>query len=205
MLPSSVTFDLVVAVDSSTDRTREIATEELHLLGTVVCTNAGTVGRARSVATEVALRRFGGPPELCWLANTDADCVVPKTWLTDQLTLGASDADAIAGIIDVDNFDEHLPIVKDRFRATYLLGPNGTHSHVHGANLGFRGSYFLRAGGWSDLATGEDHDLWKRLSQVGARRKSVSHIEVLTSGRRVGRAPLGFAEALALHNDGKTA
>jgi hypothetical protein len=36
---------------------------------------------------------------------------------------------------------------------------------------------------------------------IGARRLSPIHVQVLTSGRRVGRAPLGFAAALAAHNE----
>ena len=36
---------------------------------------------------------------------------------------------------------------------------NGTHGHVHGANMGFRGDAYLAAGGWYPLASGEDHDL----------------------------------------------
>lgn len=200
-LPKGTTSDVVVAVDSSTDRTGEIAVDELQVFGTVVCTDAGSVGSARAIATEVALRRYQGSRCRCWLANTDADCVAPEGWLNEQLLLAANGAEVVAGTVDVDTFDEHLPVVKDRFRATYPIWPDGTHPHVHGANLGFRADVYLRAGGWNELLTGEDHDLWKRLSNVGARKLSVSHVEILTSGRRVGRAPHGFAEALAAHNE----
>lgn len=199
-LPQSAAADLVVAVDSSTDATWRIATEEVGA-GVVVCTNVGSVGGARAVATEAALRRYRGPFNRCWLANTDADCVVPSDWLSKQLARAGSHIDAIAGIVDVDSFEEHLPIVKERFRATYLIQPDGSHGHVHGANLGMRADAYLRAGGWRDLQTGEDHDLWNRLSAAGAKKISISQVKVLTSGRRVGRAPHGFAEALAAHNE----
>jgi hypothetical protein len=107
---------------------------------------------------------------------------------------------AIAGIVDVDSFEEHNEGVKQRFRSTYLLHPDGTHPHVHGANMGVRADAYLRAGCWANLCTAEDHDLWQRLKATGARRISSAHIQVLTSGRRAGRAPLGFAAALAAHN-----
>jgi glycosyltransferase involved in cell wall biosynthesis len=200
-LPDEATSDLVVAVDRSTDRTLQIARREVGRQGKVVCTDAGVVGEARAAATEAALRRYRGLLERCWLANTDADCEVPANWLIDQLMLAANGVDAVAGTIEVDNFEGHLPIVKQRFRETYLIRADGSHHHVHGANLGMRADHYRRAGGWRCLVTCEDHDLWNRLARTGARKMSTSRIEVLTSGRRVGRAPHGFAEALAAHNE----
>jgi hypothetical protein len=102
--------------------------------------------------------------------------------------------------VDVDNFDEHEPEVAERFRRSYLIGTDGTHPHVHGANLGVRADAYCCAGGWRDLRTAEDHDLWRRLIDVGAAIASTARIEVITSGRRQGRAPHGFADALAAHN-----
>ena len=200
-LPAGVTSDLVVVVDRSTDRTWEIASEAVQNIGAVVRTNAGAVGEARSLAATAALERYHGPRHRCWLANTDADCVVPANWLSTQLALAAAGIDAIAGAIDVIDFEGHSSMVEERFRRTYLIGADGSHAHVHGANLGFRADVYLQAGGWRDLVTGEDHDLWARLSQLDARRASVSDPRVITSGRRVGRAPRGFAAALAAHNE----
>ncbi len=204
-LPASVTCDIAVAVDCSTDRTLQIASRMLQGSGIVVCTDAGAVGHARALAAEAALARYssryGAYWNHCWLANTDADCCVPETWLKDQLALAARNIEAVAGTIDVDTFSEHAAHVAERFRATYLLSPDGTHGHVHGANLGVRADAYLRAGGWSPLATAEDHDLWRRLSSVATRRLSLSRLRVSTSGRRTGRAPHGFADALAAHNE----
>jgi glycosyltransferase involved in cell wall biosynthesis len=200
LLPADVTFDIVVAVDSSTDRTAQIAKEMVQGSGIVVFTDAGLVGCARSLAADVMLGRYWGPLHRCWLANTDADCCVPATWLNDQLTLADDNVEAIAGTVAVDSFSEHNFGVNERFRTNYLIYPDGSHPHVHGANLGVRADAYLRAGGWSQLATAEDHDLWKRLLHKGSRRISVGRMRVLTSGRRVGRAPFGFADALSAHN-----
>jgi hypothetical protein len=63
-----------------------------------------------------------------------------------------------------------------------------------------RADAYLQAGGWQDLSTAEDHDLWLRLQSGRHQRVSDAGLCVLTSGRRVGRAPLGFAGALAAHN-----
>ncbi len=197
---TSATVDIVVISDSSEDRTAEIAAKVLDSAGTVAITDAGAVGAARRTATMVALERYKGPLNKCWLANTDADCVVPATWLAQQVELANKGIEAIAGTVTVDTFEEHAPWVRHRFETTYVIQPNGSHKHVHGANLGVRADSYLRAGGWSDLSTAEDHDLWRRLSSVGARKHSTSRLQVHTSGRRIGRAPDGFAGALAAHN-----
>ena len=198
---SHVTCDVVVAIDSSTDRTHEIARRLLPgEFGSIISTSAGLVGYARSLAAEVALHRYAGPRERCWLANTDADCIVPAHWLEQQLELAEQKLQAVAGIVDVDTFAEHSLHVEERFRATYKVFPDGTHLHVHGANLGVRADAYLKAGGWGGLGSGEDHDLWQRLVETGCSRLSTHRLRVVTSGRRVGRAPHGFAEALALHN-----
>jgi len=199
-LPPSLTYDIVVAVDCSTDNTLEIAQSMTHSVGAVICTKAGVVGKARSLAAQFALARYEGPLNRCWLANTDADCIVPETWLVDQLSFAQADVEAVAGTVEVDSFEEHDPDVPARFHTSYLIQRDGSHSHVHGANLGIRADVYLRVGGWSSLATAEDHDLWNRVKQIGGRRKSVDRPRVVTSGRRGGRAPNGFAGALAAHN-----
>jgi hypothetical protein len=109
--------------------------------------------------------------------------------------------EAVAGTISVDSFEQHGPQVPGRFKSTYLIAVDGSHSHVHGANLGIRADTYVRSGGWADLRTAEDHDLWRRLSLAGAAKCSTRITEVVTSGRRIGRAPHGFADALAAHNE----
>lgn len=200
-LPKGVTADFVIAVDSSSDRTFEIAKRMLRGRGVAVRTQEGVVGRARAVAARTALRRYRGALSRCWLANTDADSSVPHNWLNEHLQLASDDVEAIAGTVDIDSFVEHGPLVPARFRTSYHIRPDGSHPHVHGANMGVRADAYMRAGGWKNLATAEDHDLWNRLEKAGAKRISVSRIQVLTSGRRTGRAPHGFADTLAAHNE----
>ncbi|MEO6804478.1 MAG: glycosyltransferase [Granulicella sp.] len=200
-LPPLVTWDIIVAVDSSTDLTHEIAEHTLSGCGAVLTTKAQSVGEARRLAARKALERYAGSLSRCWLANTDADCFVPQSWLVDQLEIATRGRDAVAGIVDVDSFEDHAAEVQPRFRASYQINLDGTHPHVHGANLGMRADAYLRAGGWSDLKTAEDHDLWNRLLATGSRRQSIATMQVITSGRRVGRAPHGFAESLSAYNE----
>jgi hypothetical protein len=114
----------------------------------VVPIDARAVGLARAVAARVMLERYSGSLNHCWIANTDADCEVPRDWLTRQLAIARQGIDAVAGIVDVDSFLEHDSGVPERFRRSYQIYEDGTHPHVHGANMGIRADAYLRAGGW---------------------------------------------------------
>lgn len=201
-LNGAATADVVLVADQSTDQTVSIGRWLLRNLGTVVETNRGAAGASRFVAAEIGMGRTNVPLRRCWFANTDADCVVPPHWLTGQLALATSGFEAFAGTVSVDTFEEHDPEVPARFHASYRIHPDGSHPHIHGANLGVRADAYLECGGWAAVETGEDHDLWARLVGLRKRTHSTSSIEVVTSGRRVGRAPRGFAAALAAHNAG---
>ena len=202
-LGKPATADVVLVVDNSTDRTSELAKDLIGRHGTVLQANAGCVGTARCLAARLALARYGGPLDRCWLANTDADSVVPVDWFTRQLEFAEQGVHVVAGTVNVDNFDEHGTDVPRRFRQSYEIASDGSHGHVHGANLGFRADMYVRAGGWGHLSTAEDHDLWGRLKAVNAVTRSTNSLEVITSGRRQGRAPHGFADALAAHNEAR--
>jgi hypothetical protein len=184
-----------------TIRTAEIAHRLVGGYGTVLHTRAGTVGAARALAASWAIAKATAPLSNVCLANTDADCVVPSSWLSDQIDFAVSGIEAVAGIVAVDSFEEHGPEVPARFRDSYSIYADGTHPHIHGANLGVRADRYLEVGGWADLRTAEDHDLWGRLRRTGVRLISSAQLSVVTSGRRVGRAPSGFAGALTSHNN----
>lgn len=200
-LPVTVTSDVIVVSDCSQDRTRKVAEDILKESGLVLETTSGIVGSARAMAATAAVERYRGPLDRCWLANTDADCEVPKDWLVNHLNVAERGLKAVAGIIDVDSFVEHRQCVEERFRLTYLVRADGSHPHVHGANLGVRADAYLAVGGWSHMPSAEDHDLWSRLDHEGHMRVSDATLKVITSGRRIGRAPSGFAEVLAAHNE----
>lgn len=199
-LPAPITSDVVLVDDESSDGTYAIAKEYLQGFGTVVQSSGRLVGKARALAAQIAISRYAGPADRHWLANTDADCIVPETWLLSHLAAARANIEAVAGIVSVGGFEEHDSAVERRFRESYVLHADGTHPHVHGANLGVRSDVYQRAGGWSALATAEDHDLWNRLRETGCSQRSLSSLSVVTSGRRIGRAPMGFADALAAHN-----
>lgn len=201
-LPAGVSSSCVVVVDASSDATGSVIERRTTMdsagagprSSIVVRTAHGCVGAARSVGCRVALAGSLHRPRHVWLANTDADTVVPANWLSAQLELAERDVSAVAGIVELGtDVDDGL---RAQFAATYELSPDGTHRHVHGANMGTRGDVYLLAGGWRRLHTGEDHDLWSRLDHVATRVSSTA-IRVRTSARLVGRAPAGFARDIA--------
>ena len=191
---------IVVAADSCHDDTAALARLTAGLLRTQLVVMEGTwrtAGRARAAAVESAMQHLASTPaERIWIANTDADCVVPSTWLQRQLAHAADGADAVAGIVDLDERTTGAALLRE-FRATYRLhGP--THAHAHAANLGVRADAYRAVGGWGrHVVVGEDHHLVRRLTN---RRFIVRHptdVVVTTSSRTVGRLPAGFATRLA--------
>ncbi len=141
-------MDIVVVADSSVDRTLKIAAALLKGHGKAVSIDAGAVGAARRAAVNLLMQRLDPPLNRCWIANTDADCSVPRHWLAEQLLLAAQGVEAMAGNISVDSFADHQPQVAAKFRASYRVEADGSHKHVHGANLGVGAAICLRARGW---------------------------------------------------------
>ena len=78
--------------------------------------------------------------------------MVPSDWLSLQLELADRGADAVAGIVELDvDADDRL---RRAFGASYAVGRDGTHRHVHGANLGVRADLQYAVGGWRHLRNG---------------------------------------------------
>ena len=193
-------FDITVVADRCRDDTAAIAAQALDGRGQVLEVDAGTVGGARRIGSARSLAAVGAAghgADRTWLLATDADSTVPVGWISTHLVLASAGAMGVAGLVVVDSFAEHPPRVEPAFRRRYDAGPGGGHPHVHGTNLGVRGDAYERAGGWHDLTTGEDHDLWRRLRGAGAPLASTVEDPVRTSGRVAGRAPAGFAALLS--------
>lgn len=180
---------LVVMVDDgSRDKTGELADRVLadhaHI---TIRAKGGNVGRARHLGVMAAIQYFATvEPADIWIATTDADSWVPQDWLLRQVAHAAVGIDAVAGIIELSPCDQSL---RHRFEEAYRGGIDGaTHRHVHGANLGFRGSVYQAAGGFPPLACGEDNALWRRFRDGGFALESDTNLKVLTSSRTQSRA-----------------
>lgn len=180
-----VTVSVVVVADGCLDRTAEIARGFPGVR--VLEIESSNVGAAREAGARAAVE-LGAE----WLANTDADSVVPPNWLVEQLALAAVGADIVVGTVRPD-FSELTAAQIEAWQASHTPGePNG---HVHGANLGVRTASYLAAGGYRALPEHEDVDLVDRLSEVGSVVASDAG-EVITSARLFGRTPGGYARYL---------
>jgi len=159
---------------------------------------ARNVGCARAAGMQRVLEELAAHDRSrVWLATTDADTVVPRGWLTDQLAIAARGIDAVAGSIEVRDWRGYPAGFAERFLHFYAPpGSGDSHGHVHGANLGVRADAYLSVGGFASLPTGEDHALWNALH--ARPRVSSRKIAVTTSARRHARAPQGFSRFLAL-------
>ena len=202
---------VVVVADKCQDATAAVARRTISLEALpmafmqahVIEIENGNVGTARAIGVAFAQQAIGTVDRSrTWVANTDADTCVPANWMVEQLRWADAGVVGVAGVVTVDTFAEHPPIVAERFHATYtarLPDDSRDHEHVHGANLGVRLDAYLHAGGWQQLELSEDHDLWNRMRAKGLTTRSPSSLQVVTSGRATSRCPGGFADALCAH------
>lgn len=193
-----VPVHLVVVADACSDRTAAIARNGG---AAVISIGARNVGAARAAGVREVLRRTRNlDPADVWVATTDADTLVPPGWLRRQVRHADDGWDAVVGTVHIADWTGHPVRVQslflERYGETKTWGDGG-HPHVHGANLGFRASAYLRTGGFPEEPTGEDHVLVARLTASGSRVLRTDGVTVATSARRQGRAPHGFGDYLA--------
>ncbi len=192
----TVPVTVLVVLDRCTDGTAEMLAARPGVRS--VESLAGRVGAARATGAARAIADTGAPPSRTWLACTDADSQVPPSWLAHHLDLADRGADLVLGTVDLPQADgdgDHV----GGWRAAYrrLLGPGGGHPHVHGANLGVRGSTYLAAGGFLPVPAHEDRLLAQAVAELpGARVVTTTAHPVLTSARLGSRAPLGVGADL---------
>lgn len=181
---------VVVVLDDCRDASAEVVAE-LPGVEAVTCRH-GSVGAARRAGADHVLP--AGAPDSLWLANTDADSRVPADWLVRMLEHADAGADLVLGTVRP--CSSLSDTVMRAWLAAHDLGED--HRHVHGANLGIRASSYAELGGWSPLPSHEDLDLVIRAERSGKLAiRRPDDLVVITSSRRNGRAPGGFAGYLA--------
>lgn len=157
----------------------------------MVSVQSNNVGASRRVGVETALAQHSARElDAVWIANSDADSVVPPNWLTHQVKLANSGAALMIGTVRPDPADLD-PTQLEQWSSTHLLSEAG--GHVYGANLGVRASVYRAAGGFAPVEEHEDVLLVEQVRALGAPIVETDECWVLTSGRAVGRTPGGFA------------
>ncbi len=175
---------LVVVLDACTDNTRSIARS---MGASTIALNARNVGAARALGAQLALAAGAR-----WLAFTDADTQVSPHWISAQLE---RQSDAVCGTVAVHDWGTYGDAMHRHFAATYTDADD--HRHIHGANLGVSAQAYERAGGFRALQSSEDVALVQALQASGAQIAWSAAPRVVTSARRVFRAPDGFGATLA--------
>jgi glycosyltransferase involved in cell wall biosynthesis len=208
-------YELIVVLDGCRDGTREkvlafAAREPTLRLRVVVLAEPEGVGRARRRGMDLACERLlalGKGEGL--IASTDADSVVARDWLSAQLALVQSGAEAIGGLIELDGHEaaqltpaavrERDGRAAERLRAVLSRERAGIaeHHQFSGASLALTAQAYRRCGGLPVRAALEDEALEEELRARGIAIHRSRSVRVTTSARTGGRAPRGLAQDLA--------
>lgn len=182
-----------VVLDACSDRSAQVVAERPDV--TAVVTQAGNVGVARALGVAAAgdwalSSGLGSRAGSLWVANTDGDSVVPRHWLVAQLRMAREGRRLVVGSVlprAGDLTSEELELWRARHSSA------DGHEHIHGANLGFDWDAYESVGGFAPMPVHEDVELVGALRRAGVDWIASGAIAVTTSGRRLGRAPGGFA------------
>lgn len=199
-LPSRIERAVCVVADRCVDDTARIA--RAGFAGwphAAVVSNAcaRTVGEVRGLGLhQVSAMLARHEPARTLLLSTDADSTVGQDWALEHLRLAETGWHAVAGVAEL--AEPLAPVIASRYAVVHgRAGGRDGHGNVYGANLGVRADAYAAVGGFAPLATGEDHDLWRRLHAAGFRCRYAKGPVVTTSARLHGRAPDGMAALLS--------
>lgn len=183
-----VSTRVVVVLDSWTTDP-DVATRIVRGVDSITVAH-GSVGPSRAAGVEWVRNSLRADPRHVWVANTDADTVVPEDWLDRQLDFAARGVGLVIGSAAPDHRRVAPGLLRAWLDRHHLVED---HSHVFGANLGFRLAAYDLVGGFEPVDREEDVRLVARLRAAGVPWRATTTTHVTTSGRRLGRAPGGFA------------
>jgi hypothetical protein len=171
-----------------------------------------SAGIARALAIDLAAS-LAGPRGA--VLTTDADGRVPPNWVARNLAGLRGGADVVCGTATIDPEDERAlrpELVEDDAReACYtrlldeidsVIDPNPDdpwprHTQHSGASIAFSVAALRAIGGVPRVAIGEDRALIEAAMKHDARVRHDPEIDVIVSGRMVGRAEGGMAATIA--------
>jgi glycosyltransferase involved in cell wall biosynthesis len=186
---SDIVTRVFVVLDACRDGSAGVVAARPEVVA--MTTHAGCVGVARSIGVEAAAEwAESAAPGPLWVANTDADSVVPRHWLTTQARMADEGRDLVVGTVRP-RPDDLDPVLLAAWRERHSTSDG--HEHIHGANLGFSLRAYRAIGGFAPLPSQEDVELVGAMRRAGLDSLATGAIPVTTSGRHDGRAPDGFA------------
>jgi glycosyltransferase involved in cell wall biosynthesis len=193
-LCTPIPVTILVVLDASDDSSTELSGRfgsDVHFLSI----DARNVGAARAAGFDYARALCGNNTE-CWYATTDADSQVDPDWLVHQL---AHDTDMVLGVVRAVDWHHLSAAIANRYVRAYNAskpGVQGSHRHIHGANMGFSARAYWRLGGFRALPYDEDVELVARFEAAGCSIQRDAGLSVMTSTRTEARAPRGFGHYL---------
>lgn len=150
-------YEIIVADNNSTDRTREIAKE----YGAVITGGGNHPGKGRNRGAEVAKGDV--------ILFLDADVVLePETWLEDKMAEFERRKLDVAGVAIKPMGDRFVDRFSHGVYNVYTRLTQGFLQHIGGFCFFARRSAFERAHGFDEAITvAEDHDLARRIAKFG--------------------------------------
>lgn len=207
--------------DGTADRAREFALHlpfQIHVTDERLAPAVSHAGEARRRAMDLALacleRRGAGRAVIL---TTDADSLVPATWIDENLSAIDEGADAVLGRVALDEDGVGLPVelhrrgaLEDEYEnlltetASILdpvdWNPWPHHATISGASVAVTAEAYRLVGGIPRVKLGEDKALVGVLALHDAKVRYSNAIEVVTSARLAGRAAGGVADTLRLRS-----
>ncbi len=209
---------MVLLLNNCTDHTEAIARQmaprlrfTLDIALRDLAPAQANAGHARRLAMQRAAALAGADGVLL---TTDADGVVAPDWIERNLSALDRGADIVCGRAVIDKLEARLipaHLHEDDALECRLIAlqdmlasgldpephdPQPRHTEASGATLAVRVDAHLRVGGIPDIAAGEDRAFVRALWMMDARVRHDPAIEVVVSGRIVGRAEGGMADAI---------
>lgn len=209
---------VILLLNNCSDTTEAIAramAPELRFRLDLICRDLppaqASAGHARRLVMDMAAAQAGLDGVLL---TTDADAVVPPDWIARNLAALRQGADIVCGraVIDPveaamipahlhadDALECRLIALLDKLawlRDPEPHDPPPRHTEASGASLAVRGEAFRRVGGIPSIPSGEDRAFVRALWMIGARVRHDPAIAVCVSGRVIGRAKDGMADAI---------
>ncbi len=177
---------VVVALDECTDGSADIALDH----GALIASPEGAgVGTARDSAIRHGLEDLAVRDlSTTWVACTDADSRVPRSWLVRQVMWAEGGVDLVVGTVEPFDTEDAASLAAWHSRHQLAEG----HRYVHGANLGIRASRWRQAGGFGPLSLHEDVSLVGRVRGCTTQWVATDTTRVRTSGRSRSRVEGGF-------------
>jgi len=209
---------VVLLLNNCIDSTEAIACELAPDLGfqlEVVRRNLppaeANAGYARRLAMQLAAELAGNDGILL---TTDADSISPPDWVARNIRALENRADVVCGRAVIDPVEALIipaHLHEDDAREcrlialldslAWILDPEWhdappRHTEASGASLAVTVDAYRRAGGIPAIAAGEDRAFVRALWMMDARIRHDPTIQVVVSGRMVGRADGGMADAI---------